>query len=141
MAKLVIPVEQHLDRLPPTVVIQATTWWETAIIHAELQECGLVVHLPVRVCCYWRLSTIMLILQGVYSVIHRRVEIEECLVHIDNASVILRCSETGKECIAWYTLIMQVSFLGVLKLGRSALPGAHCFYMTVALFLGLNHFI
>ena len=50
MAKLVTLLELHLDRQPPTVVIQGTTWWETAIIHAELQECGLVVHLPVRVC-------------------------------------------------------------------------------------------
>ena len=52
MAKLVTLLEQLLDRRPPIVVIQGTTWWETAIIHAELQECGLVVYLPVRVCCY-----------------------------------------------------------------------------------------
>ena len=50
MAKLVTLVEQHLDRQPPTVVIQATTWWETVITRVELQEHGLVVHLPVRVC-------------------------------------------------------------------------------------------
>ena len=50
MAKLVTLMEQHLDRQPPTVVIQATTWWETVIVHVKLQECGLEVHLPVKVC-------------------------------------------------------------------------------------------
>ena len=50
MAKLATLLEQHLDRLPATVVIQATTWWETVITHVELREHGLVVHLPVRVC-------------------------------------------------------------------------------------------
>ena len=53
MAKWIILLEQHLDRLPPTVVIQATTWWETALAHVKLMECGRGVHLPVRVCCCW----------------------------------------------------------------------------------------
>ena len=118
MAKLVIPVEQHLDRQRPTVVIQATTWWETVIIHAELQECGLVVHLPVKVRCYWRYLT-----------------------YVDIARSVVSYIGEWRLRSAWYTLIMQVSFLGVLKLGRSALPSTHCFYMTVALFVGLHHFI
>ena len=51
LAKLV-PVEQHLERQPPTVVTQATTWWETLLAHVKLQESGLGVHLLVNVCCY-----------------------------------------------------------------------------------------
>ena len=47
MAKLVISVEQHLDKQPPTVVIEATTWWETVLAFVKLQEIGLGVHLPV----------------------------------------------------------------------------------------------
>ena len=50
MAKLMTLLEQHLDRQPPTVVIQATTWWETVLACVRLQECGLGVHLPVNVC-------------------------------------------------------------------------------------------
>ena len=45
MAKLVTLLEQHLDRRPPTVVTQATTWWETVLACVKLQECGLGVHL------------------------------------------------------------------------------------------------
>ena len=51
MANLVL-VEQTTDRQPPTVVIQATTWWETALAHVKLEECGLGVNLPVEVCCF-----------------------------------------------------------------------------------------
>ena len=50
MAKLVTLLEQHLDRQPPTVVTQATTWWETVLAHVKLQECGPEVNLPVNVC-------------------------------------------------------------------------------------------
>ena len=39
------------DRQPPTVVIQATTWWETVLAHVKLEECGLGVNLHVKVCC------------------------------------------------------------------------------------------
>ena len=48
MAKLVTLLEQHLDGLLPTVVIQATIWWEAVVLlsHVKLQECGLGVHLP-----------------------------------------------------------------------------------------------
>ena len=49
MAKLVISMEQHLDRLQPTVVMLATTWWETVLVYAKLMECGLKVNLPVSV--------------------------------------------------------------------------------------------
>ena len=49
MAKLISLLEQHLDRQPPTVVTQATTWWETVLAHVKLQESGLRVHLPVKV--------------------------------------------------------------------------------------------
>ena len=55
MAKLLTLEEQGLGRQPPTVVILATTWWETAIAHVKLQACGLGVNPPVRVCklgCY-----------------------------------------------------------------------------------------
>ena len=48
-AELVTLVEQHLDRQPPTVVIQDMTWWETTLAHVKLQERGLGVHLPVKV--------------------------------------------------------------------------------------------
>ena len=51
-AKLVTLLEQHINRQPPTVVIQATTWWETTLVYVMPQECGLGVHLPVMVCCW-----------------------------------------------------------------------------------------
>ena len=59
MAKLISPLEQHLDRQPPTVVTQATTWWETVLAHVKLQESGLGVPLPVKVCFYSAVLTIM----------------------------------------------------------------------------------
>ena len=49
MAGLVTLLEQHMEREPPTVVIQATTEWEAALGHVNLQEGGLGVHLPVKV--------------------------------------------------------------------------------------------
>ena len=49
MATLVIVLEQQLDRMPPTVVTQATTWWETVLALVKLQEIGLGVYLPVKV--------------------------------------------------------------------------------------------
>ena len=49
VAKLATLLEQYLDRQPPTVVIQVTTWWETAIVHVKLMECGLGVNLPASV--------------------------------------------------------------------------------------------
>ena len=52
MAGLLSLLEQHLDRMPPTVVTQATTWWETILVLVKIQEIGLVVHLPVKVCYY-----------------------------------------------------------------------------------------
>ena len=52
MAKLITLMEQQLARQPPTVVTQATTWWETVLGCVKLRECGLGVHLPVNVCCY-----------------------------------------------------------------------------------------
>ena len=55
MAKLVTLLEQYLDRLPPIVVIWATTWWETAVTHVKPQEGGWAMHLSVRVCCRWSL--------------------------------------------------------------------------------------
>ena len=56
MAKLVTLLEHPSDRQPATVVIQATTWWETALVYVMTQECGLGVNLPVKVCCSWDLS-------------------------------------------------------------------------------------
>ena len=56
MVKLIKLLEQHLDRRPSTVVTQATTWWETILAHVKLQESGLGVPLPVKVCCYLVLS-------------------------------------------------------------------------------------
>ena len=54
MAKLITLPEQHLQKQPPTVVTQATTWWETVLAYAlvKLQEIGLGGHLPVKVCYY-----------------------------------------------------------------------------------------
>ena len=48
MAKLITVLEQHLDRQPPTVVIQATPWRET-LAHVKIMECGLAVNLHVNV--------------------------------------------------------------------------------------------
>ena len=53
MAKLVIPMEQHWDRLQPTGVILATTWWETVLARVKLMECGLGVNLPASVSQTW----------------------------------------------------------------------------------------
>ena len=53
MAKLVTLVEQHLDKQLPTVAIQATSWWEAVHAHVKLQECGLGMHLPVKVGCLY----------------------------------------------------------------------------------------
>ena len=55
MAKLVTLLEQLLDKPPPTVVVQATTWWEIVLACVKLMECGLGVNLSVRVCCKWSL--------------------------------------------------------------------------------------
>ena len=52
MGELVTLLGQHLEEHPPTVVTQATTWWETGLAHVKLQECGLGVHQPVNVRCY-----------------------------------------------------------------------------------------
>ena len=49
MAKLVMLLEQHMEREPPTVAIQATTWWEAVPALVKLQECGLGMHLTVKV--------------------------------------------------------------------------------------------
>ena len=50
MAELVT-LEQHMDRQPPTVVIQATDCLEAVLALVKLQEDGLGVHLPVQVSC------------------------------------------------------------------------------------------
>ena len=52
MAKLVTPLEHHWDRQPPTVVTQATAWWETVLALVKQKEIGLGVYLPVKVCYY-----------------------------------------------------------------------------------------
>ena len=52
MAKLITLLELHLDRQPPTVVTQATFWWERTLAHVRLQECGMGVSPPVNVCCF-----------------------------------------------------------------------------------------
>ena len=53
MARLITLLEQHLDRQPPTVVTQATPWWETILALVKLLEIGLGGHLPVKV---WAIS-------------------------------------------------------------------------------------
>ena len=50
MAMLLTPLEQHLERQPPTVVTQATTRWEIVLAHVKQMESGLGVRLPVEVC-------------------------------------------------------------------------------------------
>ena len=50
MGELVTLLGQHLDEQPPTLVIQATRVWEASLVHVKLQECGLGVNLPVKVC-------------------------------------------------------------------------------------------
>ena len=50
MAELATRLEQHTDRRPPTVAIQATTDGSEALFAlANPQEDGLGVHLPVEV--------------------------------------------------------------------------------------------
>ena len=49
MAKLLTLLEQYLDGQQPTVVIQAIIWWEAVTALVKLRECGLRVHLPVKV--------------------------------------------------------------------------------------------
>ena len=49
MDRLLILLEQ-LDGKPPTIVTQATTWWETVFTLVKLQESGLGMHQPVKVC-------------------------------------------------------------------------------------------
>ena len=70
MARLVTLLEQPLDRQPPTVVTQATTWWETLIALVKLQECGLEVNLPVNVCCYYRQSSVHVAADQVFAWYH-----------------------------------------------------------------------
>ena len=48
MAELVT-LEEHMDKEPPTVVIQATTESEAILALVCLQEAGLGVHLSVNV--------------------------------------------------------------------------------------------
>ena len=50
MAWLMSLLEHDSDRQPPTVVTQATTWWETVHALVKLKEIGLGVHLAVKVC-------------------------------------------------------------------------------------------
>ena len=52
MVELVTLVEQHMEREPPTLAIQATDWWEAVLALVYLQESGLEVHLDVKVCCH-----------------------------------------------------------------------------------------
>ena len=56
MARLTTLVEQHLNKQPPTAVIQAITWWEAVIAHVKLQEGGLGVHLTVKVCYHKKIK-------------------------------------------------------------------------------------
>ena len=48
MARLVT-LEQHMEREPPTVAIQATGLWGVVLALVSLQEGGLGVHLYVKV--------------------------------------------------------------------------------------------
>ena len=48
MAELVT-LEQHADREPPTVAIQATGLWEAVLVLVKLQDCGLGIDLAVEV--------------------------------------------------------------------------------------------
>ena len=48
MAELVT-LEQHMDRELPTVAMQGTGLWEAVLALVNLQDCGLGVHLPVKV--------------------------------------------------------------------------------------------
>ena len=49
MVKLVTLLEQHVEKQPPTGVIQAIVWWETVLAHVDLHKHGLGVHLLVKV--------------------------------------------------------------------------------------------
>ena len=70
MAKLLTLLEQHLDRQPPTAVMQATTCWGTVLKHVRLQECGLGMHLPVTVCCCYKLSNLSTFRQHIWGCPH-----------------------------------------------------------------------
>ena len=51
MVELVTHMEQHTEIQPPTDVIQAIPWMAAALEDVPLQEGGLGVNLPVKVCC------------------------------------------------------------------------------------------
>ena len=53
MAELVTHMEQHTEIQQPTDVIQAIPWMAAALEDVPLQEGGLGVNLPVKVCCYF----------------------------------------------------------------------------------------
>ena len=50
MAELATLEEQRLDKQLPTVVIQATTWWEVPVASVNFIKNGLSVNQPVNVC-------------------------------------------------------------------------------------------
>ena len=76
MARLISLLEQHLDRQPPTVVTQATTWWETVLALVKLQEIGLGVNLPVKV-RYYRVISLL-------SYVHIQYETQQYVFWILN---------------------------------------------------------
>ena len=98
MAKLLALLEQHLDRQPPTVVIQATIWWEALIALVNLQECGLVVYLPVKVCYMyaceqWRQPFIVesIFCMRVYVQMHK-------IIYYFGSCALGRCMESSTRC-------------------------------------------
>ena len=49
MAEFITLLEQHSVKELPTVVTQATGWWEVVLALVKLQDGGLGEHLPVKV--------------------------------------------------------------------------------------------
>ena len=93
MAKLLTLLEQHLDGQPPTVVIQAIIWWETALALVKLQECGQGVHLPVKVA--------------------RMLSVLFCNLNVHNINtIIIRTKLISSVRIQWNTMINSFSRKG-----------------------------
>ena len=92
MAELVTVLEQHMEREPPTVAIQATTEWEAVLALVYLQEGGLGVHLYVDVCCSYFTCMCM-----VGASVHSSVQIKK------RFHSLYKCKYTDRYSLLSYT--------------------------------------
>ena len=111
MAELVTLLEQHMDRQPPTVVTQATTWWEAVLALVKLQAVGLEVHLPVKVCCYCVSMCILSSPHVIHSGFHSLHEAH----HITTGSQYAVCVHIMKSHKSVHVCQMFLAFLSYLR--------------------------